>query len=395
MKSSTTVVITVEGLSAAALSCYGSSWNETPQLDAIAADGCVWSHVVAASTDPLSVFASWVGTGTAPWWAAVRGEGSVELFTDDARLTKLDFLSGFDRVELVAEKTIRVRTRPRDHVDQTRAGRLFAAALDRMDQSDRPRLIWIHCSSLVKCWDAPRYLALVDDTPDEDTEPNDDVELIELESEEQPSPLAPASVFDSIEPPDFQLEPDCHPDLAMSWMRTYGCQVRLLDLLIGLVRGYEPLAGADLMVAGTSGFALGENGWVGANCPRVRSSLIRTPLLMSRPKSLRVPQLISSDEVPALMAKLADNTSPVVTSAQWAHRQTELEPCISTVSRDGAIFITTPSWFFVEETTGEQFLYLKPDDIGDVNDISRLRGDVVQTLRAQASEIAASSQSIQ
>ena len=95
------------------------------------------------------------------------------------------------------------------------------------------------------------------------------------------------------------------------------------------------------------------------------------------------------------MAKLAESTSPVVTPEQWARRQTELKPCISTASRDGAQLITTPGWFFVEETTGEQFLYLKPDDIGDVNNIAKLRGDVVQLIRAQASDSAASSQAIQ
>lgn len=378
-----TVVFTVEGLSTSALSCYGSSWNETPQLDALAAGGCVWDHVVATSTDPIAVLASWIGRASAAWWADVRNQGSIELFTDDARLTQLDWLSGFDRVEFVSEKLhgvrTRVRTRPRDRVEQTRAGRLVAAALDRMTQNDRPRLLWIHCSSLVQCWDAPRSLALIDEVVDDDDEPSDDVELIQWEADDTASPPAPPSVFDAVEPADFQLPADSHPDLVMSWMRTYGCQVRLLDLLVGLLREDEPLQGADLMVAGTSGFALGENGWVGAHSPRIRSSLVRLPLLMSQPVSLRVPQLTSSDEVPTLLAALAQK-SPVVTETQWAVRQSETEPQIETATSDGARLLTTPAWFFVEEAGGEQFLYLKPDDLGDVNDVSRLRDDVVATL---------------
>jgi hypothetical protein len=386
VKPSTTVVITVEGLSTSALSCYGSSWNETPHFDAFTAAGCVWDNVIATSTDPFAVLASWVENGTESWVAEARRQGSLELFTDDARFVRLQCLSVFDRVELVEEKTFRTRQRPRDHVDQTRAGRLFAAALDRMDQDDRPRVLWIHSSSLTKCWDAPRYLALVDPDEEEDTEPSEDVELIQMTSDEGERQPPPPSVFDSLEPPGFLLPPDCHPDLAMSWMRTYGCQVRLLDLLVGLVRNFEQLAGADMMIAGTSGFPLGENGWIGVNSPTIRSSLLRLPLLISQPNSLRVPQLTSSDEVQILLRKLIKKSSPLVSREQWALRQSEIEPRIETANVHNARLTTTPRWFFVEESTRDRFLYLKPDDTGDVNDISRLRDDVVELLSGQAHE---------
>jgi hypothetical protein len=45
--------------------------------------------------------------------------------------------------------------------------------------------------------------------------------------------------------------------------------------------------------------------------------------------------------------------------------------------------IVTADWFFVDQGSEEYRLYLKPDDINDFNDVSRLRNDVVEKFKAQ------------
>ncbi len=381
MKPKLTVVITAEGLAAAALSCYGCSWNPTPELDEIASRGCVWDRFMAASTNPHDVLANWIGSRDDDWRKAVGIRGGVELFTDDPRVAEQGFAAHLDHVELLGERAFRVRTRPYERIEQTRMGQLIAAAIARVDQSDPPRVLWIHTSSLVSTWDAPRFLAVVDEAEEDDDAPSEDVDLIESAEDLEPRPEKPAAVFNMTTPASLRLADDAHPDLAMSWMRTYGCQVRLFDRLVGLVRDFEPLAGATFVVAGTHGFALGENGWIGTNAGPIRSSQLRLPLIITKPASLRIPHLVSSEELPGYLARLVRG-EPVVRVDEWVQSQSEFEPRIATSDENGGRLTHTPRWFLVEESDAPPQLFLKPDDLCDVNDVARLRDDIVEHLQA-------------
>ncbi len=380
VESAPIVIITAEGLATAALSCYGSSWNPTPEFDEIASRGCVWDRLIAASTDPLDVLGVWMDASGGSWRSPNHSRGTIELFTDDARVAQHPSAVRMDYVDLIGERAFRTRTRPYERVEQTRMGRLFASAMDRMTQPNPPGVLWIHTSSLVSTWDAPRYLAVVDDEVWEDDAPSEEVELIVHPSDDELAPEKPAAFFDTITPASLQLKVDSHPDLAMSWMRTYGCQVRLLDLLIGVVRDFEPCNHAKLVIAGTSGFALGENGWIGSGAGPIRSSRLRLPLVMSKPRSLRVPHLISSDAVPSLLGRLSGESEPVVSESEWVQAQSELEPRIRIRGDEQTCLLATPGWFLVEEPTSEPQLFLKPDDAADVNNVARLREDIVQQL---------------
>ncbi len=379
MNHATTVVISVDGLTTAALSCYGSSWNETPALDSLAARGCVWDRLIATSTSPLDVLSSWMQHGDGDdWITSFRELGKLLMLTDDPRVADLQWVSRLDGVQCVDD--LRKLRRPRDTIDQTRLGRLVAAAVNCLSETQLPSLLWLHTSSLTTVWDAPRFLALVDDWADGDTGPSDEVELLS-ENVNVPEKAEPIEAyFSDVIPPTLKLPDDRHPDLVTSWMRTYGCQVRLLDTLVGMLQKFEPLAEATFVVVGTSGFALGENGWMGASAGPVRSPRIRLPLIVGNQSPLRVGQLTSSSHLNQVLSRLGRQQLPLVTAAEWIREQSEFEPQVVTTCDDAKTVLTTPRWFFVHEVNDDRSLFLKPDDVDDANNVVRLRDDVCEFL---------------
>ena len=74
------LVISIEGLATAAIGCYGSSWNQTPAMDQIAASGCVFDRWISTQDrqpglpDCLAKVDQWLE----PW----KGFGSTILISD-------------------------------------------------------------------------------------------------------------------------------------------------------------------------------------------------------------------------------------------------------------------------------------------------------------------------
>ena len=65
-----------------------------------------------------------------------------------------------------------------------------------------------------------------------------------------------------------------------------------------------------------------------------------------------------------------------------------MQPTIISRMGDQQWAVTTPGWFFVHQSDDQQRLFLKPDDINDFNDVSRLRVDVVDKFNSIGVQIA-------
>jgi len=373
------LVVTLEGLAVSSLGCYGSAWNSTPAIDAIAASGCVWDRWIAASDDPVHQFRRWIypaqeGDPLAPWKAA----GSAELITDDPRLTDDVLGDRFDQVQQIGQEP----SRPREvatEIEQTRFGQLVAAAIDR-DQRGSWDLLWLHSRFLAQCWDAPRQLFPVSDE-EIVTEPSDEVELLADPTAEIEAPLAPLPPwFETAEPPHVQLHGQSHPDLITSWMRTYGCQIRLVDLLLEVllqsIRADDP----QVILAGASGMSLGQNGWIGPQAGPLRSCDLRLPLVVSDRGPLRSPHVTSTDSLAQVIPSLANESTDLIPPSRWCEDDGELSPCVTTESSRASIAMTTSRWQLIRDLDGTDHLYLKPDDVDDANDVGRLRPDIVDRL---------------
>jgi hypothetical protein len=407
-------VLTLDGLLPHALGCYGSSWNETPAIDAIAASGCLWDRCIACSDDPRAVLASWwcdgahkhSGAEVTPWVSAFSDQGALECVTDDAALSRSDEATLFDTCCLV-QREADPPVGPAESLEQTRLAQLMAAALDRMTQPDPIGLLWVHSNFLTTRWDAPRNaFHLPESVADEYAAEGPETYDFGTDFERTASESIPF-FFDEVTPPRFVMSETTHPDVPISWMRTYAFQIRLVDELLGLL--FQSLDGPHphVMLAGTSGFSLGQSGVIGHRVGPLRSCDIRLPLIIRRSSprpigpAVRVPHLISSGDVTQVLARLNQPRAPVVQAGPWGSDPEEFSPLLFTESRRCRTAVTTPRWFMVRdrgptdgrtETSGDgRHLFVKPDDVHDMNDVRSLRGDVIERLETLASQRSATS----
>ncbi len=377
------IVLSLEGLAVSSLGCYGSSWNETPSIDRLAATGCVWDRFLATSDRPEIVFGDW--TNPSSPWSESLGErrGPLALVTDsDSRGLQE---SCFDEVVALPGHRASGESRPAADVAETQFGQLIAAAIERLAGEKADELLWIHSGFLTRCWDAPRELM-----PEE--ERLDEMPLEEDFTGEEADQSAGMMAFDPLmdlpdrtQPPDLELMAESHPDLVTAWMKVYGCQVRLVDLLLDvLLEAIEP-ASVSLVLVGTSGFRLGQGGRIGHRTGPLRSPDIQLPLIVNRGGPLHVPHLTSSGQFGQLLHRVRTDPSTCCSPEEWSS-PTKEQPPIQIQSDRAIAAVCNPGWFYVRDTDESEHLFLKPDDVDDFNDVGRLRGDVLEALRTSEEE---------
>ena len=369
------VILTLEGLATSALGCYGSSWNHTPNIDSVAAGGYVWDRWISPTGDSLDLLKRVLVDRKA--LAEFTDNGLTELVTDDSRVTQWNIDQAFDQVTLVDPAPVETAA---EEFEDTAFARLIAATLERVE--NEPDVLWIHSRFLSKCWDAPR-LPLAHEYPTESDEPIENEYLLSA-LEPTAESDAPPIVFPQTKPPEFQLGQYAHPDLVTSWMSTYGCQVRLVDMLVGLL--LEELGSSfgdfEFVLTGTSGFGFGQNGWVGHSAGPLRSCHIRLPMILSSGGPLRVGHVTAADSLANVIQQRVLSKGDVVSPEAWVELCDDYSPRVETrTNRCRAI--TSPKWFLVKENDSLECLFLKPDDVNDTNDVSRLRPDIAEQLLAK------------
>ena len=323
------------------------------------------------------------GLETMPQWQSHwQSKGSVDLITDVGDISNQFDQSPFDQLRSLHDQEYAETERPAEDIVDTQLGQMVAAAIERDAQDDPWSILWLHSGFLTRCWDAPRYLALIDETEEDQLAPSEEVELLHEASEVTEQLENLPLVFQETTPPKIELVDDTHPDLITSWMRTYGCQVRLVDVLLEILLTSLKVEDPYVLILGTSGFQLGQNGWIGHRQGPLRSADIRLPMIVSDVGPLHLPQLTRDSILPRVLDDLAQhgeenpNVSLLWSPEQWCQPDCEKE--IATESNRSLRAVTTPEWFFVQNTDATEHLYLKPDDIDDFNNVSRLRPDVIE-----------------
>ena len=369
-----TVVITLEALATSPLGCYGCSWNQTPSIDRLAAAGIVADRWVSPNDRPGALIHMWLSSAASMLTTSEIRDRSV-LVSDDPHLEMPQDSFGFGAsVQLVQDAT--QLTANSD--DEFAFARLAATGVERI--GDHSRLLWLHSSALRDCWDVPD--AEVEETIDAEVERGED----EFEDEtigDDPA-IPPLELPQTTTPPRIEVSSDHHPDTTFAWMQRYAAQVRGLDEMIEMVQRALPQFDLTIVIAGVSGFSLGENGWIAHRDGSLRSAHFRLPLVISRQGPLRIPNLLSAATFPQLLRRLL-NQQPLFTPQQWCADEDAFSPMIVTESERATTAITTPEWFFVvdDDQTSNlcERLFLKPDDLADVNDVGRLRRDVIDQFR--------------
>jgi hypothetical protein len=410
------VVVSLDGLATAALGAYGSSWNETPAIDHMAALGTIWDRAIVSNDDSVDVLrALWSRSSQGTTWIdACRQSGRVELFLSAGiqanQIAALSGELGFDQCTLVESDTstdtdtsVATSAAPpscADDVETTALAKLLIPVIERLGEPGTKQtrdwsVLWVHGDSLLRCWDAPRWLFPVDEDQDEDMEEPVDQLDWSMEDFEQASygddafaesREKPPSLFESTTVPFFELGNDAHPDLVTSWMQTYACQIRLVDRLLQLLLDVinETDGEIGLALIGTSGFSLGQNGWIGHRAGPIRSPQIHVPAISldGAGYGIRVPGAHAIEEVSDWLRPLdRDSDLARISPKQWGVEESNPDVSIETQSRRADRVITTAEWFFVREAERAS-LYLKPDDRDDTNDVADRCREIVEAMES-------------
>ena len=375
------IIVSLEGIAPHALSCYGCSWNQTPSLDRIAANGLLWDRLTANTDLPGNLFSSWTSSQV-EWAERFRSIGPVVLISDD-ELHELGEHC-FDEITLLPFESVQENQVAEEEAFQTRFGQLVATAIDRIRQPEAMGAIWIHSSFLTRCWDAP--LKPMESV----TEVEYLEESIELESNQEANDANEVEYSNEVcsklvIPPSFQITPEDDPDLIPQWIDRYGAQVGLIDMMMDYLLEEAEQMDAQIVFLGTSGFRLGQGGEFGTEPEKLRSGDIHLPLLIGSEANLRIPHLTCSEQIPEILKSLAIEGEPTYTAEQWAQSRSN-SPTIPIQSSRTASAAMSPKWFCVIDSDGAENLFLKPDDVDDYNNVARLRPDVVDELIALSNQ---------
>lgn len=334
-----TIVITVDGLRAAALGAYGQTAYETPGFDAFAAEGRTFEWAYARTPSAAEFFAATAGE------VASLGLATT-LVTDDPETSR-----PLARVALRTETIPAASTSAARSIAESPAARLWerfaAATVDAFEGADLG-LVWLHTRGLYGPWTAPPEL--IDSLRDEE------------------DPCIEASTI----PPDAENGDD---DDRFAAACRYAAEVMTLDACfagwLDVVRGATEGCDVRVLLAGVRGFPLGEHRRIGRVDERLFSEQQHAPLVVcdATPESRfdrdATPRLLES-ALAGLLGRPDPPDEPLVLSSPAAQA------------------VLTRDWLLRRPLLrgAEAELYVKPDDRWEQNNIAVLREGVVAELSA-------------
>lgn len=322
---------------------YGNTWMRTPQFNRLAARSWVADQCFAARPEPHAVLHALWSDGllhARPW----------TLLTDDPIAYGHERSSQFaDRLLLDMPATAAASAK---ELAGTQFAALFGKVVELLQQADDNRSIWIHARGMFGPWDAPLELRN------------------QYADEEDPTPPSFTA------PPEELLPDGLDPDVLLGMVHAYAGQVSLLDACLGvLLDALEEHSHKDAMtlaVVGTRGYPLGEHRRVGICDAALYGELLHVPLLIYRPSALdtigRSGQLHTHADLPVLLLN-------------ERLREPARDHLIFTSQHERAI--RTPAWHlreFGDPNHLRRELYVKPDDLWEVNDVADRCPDIATAL---------------
>jgi arylsulfatase A-like enzyme len=371
------LVINARGLQAGAVGPYGNRWTETFALDTLAAGGVVFDQHLAVHPCPALARQTW---RTGCYHFSARGNGwpdlldvlhrqgvTTRLVLDAGRGEFADFAAGWQHVETSGDSEGAVRR---------------ARAL--LEEAAGSWLIWLDLAALLPPWRVPEEIVrgYFSPAPAEEDEAEEEDE--EGEEEEQP-PLEP--YFD---PPPGPIDPD-DDDLYLRIRETYAAAISHLDgQLARLLDGLPD--DVHVLVTSEAGQPLGEHGVVGMPPPSLHEEVVHVPLIAYGPgcrAGRHVEVQTASIDLAPTVADLAG------ASLEGAHGRS-LVPLFArgqTPLRDYAVLgvqsgdvlargLRSPGWALLLPVTegGTARLYVKPDDLWEVNDVAKQHFEQAEAL---------------
>lgn len=365
----------IDRVGAGFLGPYGNTWIETPHWNRLAAESLLFETALADSPDLATLFRSyWRGlhamqpAANSPSLAALLRETAIgsALLTDEPQLGGGPAFDAFDE-QLVIEHP------PAEHPAETQMARLFAAAMDWLEDAESPFALWVHSRGMSGDWDAPL------DFRNRFAEDGD--------------PLPP----EFLTPPCRTLAADADPDEILGLTHAYAGQIALLDECLGAFLDHfsELPNAADTLLIVTSprGFPLGEHGRVGDPGDDLHGELLHVPLLLRFPTgahaAARELAIVQPPDVFATIVHWLELPAP---RGIWGQSLLRLADGEVQPGRNRAAAIAgthralrTPAWFLHFSEDGPRQLYTKPDDRWEINEVAdrcrQVTVDLEQSLR--------------
>ena len=392
-----------------------SGVGKRPLGNAGAVEPATPSGDVVGPPEPLSLLCRLAEAGVTPL-----------VMTDSEQVASHRLAAGFCEALLPGNRPLATA----QAVDQTRTAELLAAALERAQELRSPFLLWVHAAAMNAVWDAPyEYRASLAD--EEDPEPPSICEPPHRELGET-------------------YDPDELLGIVQSYAGEVVALDELLGALLEAIEEAGLAPDTLVVLAAPRGYPLGEHGFVGAAGDQLHTELLETPLLIRDPRqrhsSLRLLDIVQPADLfatlldwfqllpqPAAEARsAAENTasassaSPTVSlvpapapldEPAWTASRGQSQSPVSGVESpqassvgpgqsllmlaeqspwtrslalsldESAWALRTPEWFLLHTKDGHDWLYAKPDDRWEVNEVADRCRQVVDQLKALALQL--------
>jgi arylsulfatase A-like enzyme len=374
-----TICLVIDRLHAGCLGPYGNTWVQTPAFNRLAAESFVFDQMSIDTPELERLYRSyWQGwhalcpheppEGRRSLIAALREAGvTTAILSDERRVIEHPLAVDFDEfIEIDPSWQPQIA----DDIEQTHLAKCFAELIDWIPSAREPFFLWTHLASLGTAWDAP-------------------LDFRECYRDEEDPPVPTTA-----EPADRFLPEKFDPDELLGVSQAYAGQVSLLDgCLDALFEELDDSAlGKDtlLIVTSSRGFPLGEHRRIGPCDESLYGELLHVPLFVRFPDqanaSARTQSLVEPADLwaslwqffelgPRPPSPTAVNWLPIVGQEEFAPRHDRL--CMAGLKGERAI--RTPAWFLRAAGDGE--LFVKPDDLFEVNDVANRCLEVVEGLQ--------------
>lgn len=384
------VVVVIDRLGTLCLGPYGNTWMDTPGWNRLAADSLLCEQMLVDSPDLPTVYRSyWRGLhAMCPPTEAVSlaeqlraGQVRSALLTDEPELAASGLAADFD--EHVRPRVPPARKAARE-IERTQLARCMVETLDKLARLPEPSLLWVHLRGMQGPWDAPTEVRH------------------QFADEEDPRP------GDFVEPPGERLSGPADPDRLLTLTHAYAGQVVVLDAcLAALDDAVRQSYRADrtlLAVTSCRGFPLGEHGRIGPCDDPLFNELLHVPCILRHPDpgwaGCRVPDPVQPADLHATLIEwfdLAPGDPPAAAAqpANWgydlfaasesSHRPRRLACSIGPGQRS----IRTPGWFLRAAEYERPQLFVKPDDLWEVNQVAELCPDILERLEERLEQFQA------
>ncbi len=371
------ICLFIDRLHSGYLGTYGNSWVETPAIDRMASQSCVFDSAFIDTPRLREVYNSFWQGGHAVLGresrkqnialARLLSENNIHsmLLTDEPSVAQHPLVQGFDEM---------AEFRPPEHPSmaadegETHLVRCFSRMVEWLESAPDSFCLWTHLSGMNAAWDAPYAFR---------------ARFAEADDPDPPR---------FVEPPGGILAEEFDPDVLLGVSQAYAGQVKLLDMCIeGFLEFFAEWSRAEstmIVFASTRGFPLGEHHRVGPCDDAIYAELVQIPLIVFIPEEdaagVRGASLVYPGDVYSTVLEwFGVSPTPggliersLLGEIRGADQSFRDRLCLS--GPDGQLGIRTPGWYLRKSSRLE--LFAKPDDRWEVNDVSGRCLDIAEQL---------------